>query len=183
MMYEMATGELPFTADSPVSVAMMQINDTAKAPCEINKNIPKGLEQIIGIAMEKKPEYRYQSAEDMLRQLRRLKENPNIVFRIPKHREDDEQKGILSLLAGGGPMFPVIAAVALAFIIVFSIGTVYVLGRVADAMSNVSETITVKEFVGNMYTNELADALENSDEYKVNVEYVYSDEYEPGLII
>ena len=172
MMYEMATGELPFTADSPVSVAMMQINDTAKAPCEINKNIPKGLEQIIGIAMEKKPEYRYQSAEDMLRQLRRLKENPNIVFRIPKHREDDEQKGILSLLAGGGPMFPVIAAVALAFIIVFSIGTVYVLGRVADAMSNVSETITVKEFVGNMYTNELADALENSDEYKVNVEYV-----------
>ena len=183
MMYEMATGELPFTADSPVSVAMMQINDTAKAPGEINKNIPKGLEQIIGIAMEKKPEYRYQSAEDMLRQLRRLKENPNIVFRIPKHREDDEQKGILSLLAGGGPMFPVIAAVALAFIIVFSIGTVYVLGRVADAMSNVSETITVKEFVGNMYTDELADALENSDEYKVNVEYVYSDEYEPGLII
>ena len=183
MMYEMATGELPFTADSPVSVAMMQINDTARAPGELNRSIPKGLEQIIGIAMEKKPEYRYQSAEDMLRQIRRLKENPNVVFRIPKHREDGESKGILSLLSGGGPMFPVIAAVALAFIIVFSVGTVYVLGRVADAMSNVSQTITVKEFVGNIYTDELANALDSSDEYKVSVEYVYSEEYEPGLII
>ena len=150
MMYEMATGELPFTADSPVSVAMMQINDTARAPGELN---------------------------------RRLKENPNVVFRIPKHREDGESKGILSLLSGGGPMFPVIAAVALAFIIVFSVGTVYVLGRVADAMSNVSQTITVKEFVGNIYTDELANALDASDEYKVSVEYVYSEEYEPGLII
>ena len=53
MMYEMATGELPFTADSPVSVAMMQINDTARAPGELNRSIPKGLEQIIGIAIEK----------------------------------------------------------------------------------------------------------------------------------
>ena len=41
MMYEMATGTLPFTADSPVSVAMMQINDTPKAPTEINPSIPQ----------------------------------------------------------------------------------------------------------------------------------------------
>ena len=51
MMYEMATGVLPFTAESPVSVAMMQINETAKPPMELNPNIPRGLEQIIGREM------------------------------------------------------------------------------------------------------------------------------------
>lgn len=183
MMYEMATGELPFTADSPVSVAMMQINDTAKAPGELNPGIPKGLEQIIGIAMEKKPAYRYQSAEDMLRQIQRLKENPNVVFRVPKHKDGDEQKGIMALLCGGGPMFPVIAAVALAFIIVFSVGTAFVLGRIVTAMTQTSETITVDDFVGHEFTDELSDWFESSDTYKLNVEYVYSEDYAPGLII
>ncbi len=183
MMYEMATGELPFTADSPVTVAMMQINDTAKAPSELNPNIPKGLEQIIGIAMEKKPAYRYQSADDMLRQLGRLRENPNIVFRVPKHRDDEEQKGIMALLCGGGPMFPVIAAVALAFIIVFSVGTVYVLGKMTAAMTQTSETITVDDFVGHEFTDELENWFDNSDTYKLNVEYIFSENYAPGLII
>ena len=183
MMYEMATGELPFTADSPVSVAMMQINDTAIAPTEINQDIPKGLEQIIGIAMEKDPQYRYQSAEDMLRQLRRLKENPGIIFKIPKKHEDGEPKSVLSLLSGGGSFFPIIAGVALAFFIVFAIGAAYVLGRVSDAMSQTVETIKVDGFEGRMYDSALEEALKNSDRYTVTVEYEYSDEYEAGIIM
>ncbi|MBQ2729136.1 MAG: protein kinase [Clostridia bacterium] len=183
MMYEMATGELPFTADSPVSVAMMQINDTAIAPTEINQDIPKGLEQIIGIAMEKDPQYRYQSAEDMLRQLRRLKENPGIIFKIPKKHEDGEPKSVLSLLSGGGSFFPIIAGVALAFFIVFAIGAAYVLGRVSDAMSQTVETIKVDGFEGRMYDSALEEALKNSDRYNVTVEYEYSDEYEAGIIM
>ncbi|MBQ4066227.1 MAG: protein kinase, partial [Clostridia bacterium] len=183
MMYEMATGELPFTAETPVSVAMMQINDTAKAPTEINQDIPKGLEQIIGIAMEKDPQYRYQSSEDMLRHLRRLKENPNIIFKIPKKREEGEPKSVLSLLTGGGPAFPLIAGVALAFFIIFAIGAAFVFNRVSDAMSQTVETIEVDEFQGRMYDAALAEALANSDKYTVTVEYEYSDEYEPGMII
>ena len=183
MMYEMATGELPFTADTPVSVAMMQINDTAKSPSEINQNIPKGLEQIIGIAMEKDPQYRYQSAEDMLRHLRRLKENPNIIFKIPKKKEEGEPKSILSLLTGGGPAFPIIAGVALAFFIVFAIGAAYVFNKVTDAMSQTVETIEVDTFEGMHYDDKLKEALDSSDKYSVTVEYQYSDEYEAGVIM
>ena len=55
MMYEMMTGTLPFTADSPVSVAMMQVNATPKVPREIKPEIPRGLEQIVLLAMESNP--------------------------------------------------------------------------------------------------------------------------------
>lgn len=182
MMYEMATGELPFTADSPVSVAMMQINDTAKPPCELNPNIPKGLEQIIGIAMEKNPEWRYQSAEDMLRQIRRLKENPNVVFRIPRHNEDD-QKSLLSLLSGGGPLFPIISAVALAFLIIFGFGTSYVMGRVMDAAADSGETISVGEFTGKKYDEKLSTWFKESEIYNATVNYIYSENYEQGIIV
>ena len=92
LMYEMTTGQLPFMADSPVSVAMMQINDEAPPAIEKNPEMPKGLSQIIGIAMEKNREDRYQSAEAMLRQIRCLKENPDIVFKIPKKKPSEEQK-------------------------------------------------------------------------------------------
>ncbi len=185
MMYEMATGELPFTAETPVSVAMMQINDTAKAPSELNPDIPKGLEQIIGIAMEKDPKYRYQSSEDMLRHIRRLKENPGVIFKIPKKHEEGEgePKSVLSLLTGGGPVFPMIAGVALAFFIVFAIGAAFVLGRANDAMTQTVETIKVDEFEGRTYDATLAAALENSDKYSVTIEYEYSDEYEAGVIM
>ena len=81
MMYEMATGSLPFTAETPVSVALMQVNDTPTPPREINPHIPLGLEQIILRAMEKSPDERYQSAEEMLGQLLKLRENPKIIFK------------------------------------------------------------------------------------------------------
>lgn len=183
MMYEMATGELPFTADSPVSVAMMQINETAKAPSEINRNMPRGLEQIIGIAMEKEPQYRYQSCEDMLRHLRRLKENPNIIFKMPKKHEDGEPKSVLSLLTGGGPLFPIIAGVSLAFLIIFAISASFVLSRANKAMTQTVETIEVDNFEGMKYDAELADALKNSDKYAAEIVYEYSGDYEEGVII
>lgn len=186
MMYEMATGVLPFTADSPVSVAMMQINDIAKPPAELNPNIPKGLEQIIGIAMEKDPALRYQSAEDMLRQIRRLKENPNVIFRIPKHRDGDGEEGKsgFALLFSGGPIFPVIAGVALSFFILLIISSAYILNRVVDATSkSTGTTIAVDNFVGSYYNSELEAWFASSDIYDLTVEYTYAEDYDPGQII
>ena len=186
MMYEMATGVLPFTADSPVSVAMMQINETAKLPTELNSNIPKGLEQIIGIAMEKDPALRYQSAEDMLRQIRRLKENPNVIFRIPKHRDGDGEEGKsgFALLFSGGPIFPVIAGVALSFFILLIISSAYILNRVVDATSkSTGTTIAVDNFVGSYYNSELEAWFASSDIYDLTVEYTYAEGYDPGQII
>lgn len=80
MLYEMLTGRLPFDADTPVSVAIKQIESQAVRPREINPNIPEGLEAITIRAMQKDPERRYQSAAEMLRDIDEFKKNPNISF-------------------------------------------------------------------------------------------------------
>lgn len=80
MLYEMVTGELPFTADSPVTIAMMQINDTPKNPCDINPEIPAGVCQIILKAMAKLPEKRFKDAHSMLKAVDYVIKHPEVVF-------------------------------------------------------------------------------------------------------
>lgn len=84
MLYEMVTGKLPFTADTPLSVALKQIKETPVPPSQINPKIPLGLEQIINCAMQKNPADRYQSASQMLRHIRQFENDPTIVFVMRK---------------------------------------------------------------------------------------------------
>lgn len=80
MLYEMVTGKMPFVAETPVAVILKHINTQPVPPTKLNPKIPLGLEQIILCAMEKNPDRRYQSASQMLRHLRRLKQDPTVVF-------------------------------------------------------------------------------------------------------
>lgn len=80
MLFEMLTGQLPFQGESPVSVALKQIQDVPKKPRDINPKIPEGLEYITLRAMQKDPANRYQSASEMLRDLDAFKRNPEIKF-------------------------------------------------------------------------------------------------------
>ena len=66
VMYEMATGKLPFDADSPVSVALKHIQEVPIEPKQINPNVSQALNQIIMKAMEKSTANRYQTATEML---------------------------------------------------------------------------------------------------------------------
>ena len=65
MMYEMLTGQVPFNADQPMTIAMKHAHDELLAPSEINPDIPAGLEGIIFRAMEKVPRNRFATAEEM----------------------------------------------------------------------------------------------------------------------
>ncbi len=80
MLYEMLTGRLPFTADSAVSVALMQLQSTPAMPRVINPDIPVGLEQITMKAMQKNPKDRYQSAVELLTDIERFRLNPAVTF-------------------------------------------------------------------------------------------------------
>ncbi|MCQ2471405.1 MAG: Stk1 family PASTA domain-containing Ser/Thr kinase [Clostridia bacterium] len=80
MFYEMLTGKLPFTADSTVSVAIMQLQNDPEPPTKINPSIPVGLEQIIMHAMKKNINERYQSAAEMILDLEEFKRNPSVQF-------------------------------------------------------------------------------------------------------
>lgn len=80
IFYEMLTGRLPFDADSPVSVAIKQIELDAPLPTAINREIPQGLEDIILRAMQKDPSYRYQNVEQMIEDIENFKRDPSIHF-------------------------------------------------------------------------------------------------------
>lgn len=67
VLYEAATGQLPFDGPDVVSVAMKQVSETPVPPRQINPNIDMKFEQIIMRALEKDPLKRYATANEMKR--------------------------------------------------------------------------------------------------------------------
>lgn len=65
VMYEAATGKLPFDGPDAISVAMMQVNDQPLPPHEINPDIDPGFESIIMKALSKDANQRFSTAADM----------------------------------------------------------------------------------------------------------------------
>jgi Serine/threonine protein kinase len=212
LMYEMATGVLPFNAENPVSVALMQVNDKPRRPRELNPDIPVGLEQIILGAMEKSPEHRFQSAGQLLRHIEQLKSNPHFVF---KTRRDESQ----ALVPGGGTelygdaraatgqisitsgknsgknkrpgkkrseshsMLPIITGVTAAFLIVIGISGVYLLDTFLKSEEQSSPYIvTVPSLEGNLIDGAEVKALDDKI-FKVEITNEYSDDYISGTII
>lgn len=80
MLYEMLSGRLPFDDDSPVSVALKQIQLEAPLLENINPDIPRGLADITARAMQKNPAERYQSAAQFLMDIERFQKNPSAQF-------------------------------------------------------------------------------------------------------
>jgi WD40 repeat protein/tRNA A-37 threonylcarbamoyl transferase component Bud32 len=66
MLYELATGIPPFSADSPVSVILKHLDEPLPPPRSINQDLPDPIEQIIQKALEKDPAVRFQSAPELL---------------------------------------------------------------------------------------------------------------------
>jgi len=185
VLYEMATGRLPFTADTPVSVALMQVNDVAVPPRQINPQIPVGLEQIILRAMEKDQDARYQSAEDMLAHFQKLKENPHVVFRENARAVKKSDAVRKKKKHGSRSMFPIIMGVTVAFLCVAAVCGYYILDKLfINSAANEYQDMPVRDFVGMNYTDELKNFFDDSSiYYLLNVEYRYSDTIEEGKII
>jgi serine/threonine-protein kinase len=74
VMFEMATGRVPFDGESPVNVALKHVKDPMPAPSAFKPDISPALESIIRHAMEKDPALRYASADEMLADLDRARE-------------------------------------------------------------------------------------------------------------
>lgn len=74
VLYELLCGQAPFTGESPVAVAYQHVAEFAEPPSGINPDVPADLEAVVERAMEKDPNARYQTAEelraDLLRYLR-----------------------------------------------------------------------------------------------------------------
>ena len=186
MLYEMLTGEMPFDGDTPVNVAIKQIQAAATRPRSINRSIPVGLEQIVMRAMMKTPDKRYASAIDMVVDLKKVLTDDSVVFDYDLEEElptgevtasDDKPKekfwtknNIIALCSGIAAGLVVIATVVILF---FAGGS----GNVKPSES--AAVIEVPNFVGKAYTELDGDA---SIELVLTAQEEYNADYDKGYV-
>jgi beta-lactam-binding protein with PASTA domain/predicted Ser/Thr protein kinase len=84
VLYELLTGKVPFTGDSPVEIAMKHISAPPEPPSRLRADVPAELDKIVLRALAKSPQQRYKSAEEMDRDLARVAQGATV------SRETDE---------------------------------------------------------------------------------------------
>ncbi|HLY94898.1 MAG TPA: Stk1 family PASTA domain-containing Ser/Thr kinase [Gaiellaceae bacterium] len=72
VLYELLTGDVPFSGDTPVEIAMKHLSQTPEPPSALRSEVPHDLDLVVMRALAKDPEDRYQSAEEMEADLARV---------------------------------------------------------------------------------------------------------------
>ncbi|MBN1967040.1 MAG: serine/threonine protein kinase, partial [Anaerolineae bacterium] len=72
MLFEMLTGQPPYDAETPMAVILRHINEPIPSAHAVNPDLPAEIDDVIGRAMAKEPEGRYQTATEMVRDLARV---------------------------------------------------------------------------------------------------------------
>ena len=93
VLYELLTGQVPFDAESPVTVALMQVNEPPPPPRELNPAIPPAIEAVVLRAMEKDPDRRFQSADEFIAALETRQEILPPPPPVEEILEEDDRRG------------------------------------------------------------------------------------------
>ena len=75
VLYEMATGQRPFTGDSAVSVLSSILKDTPRSISDLNPGMPRELARVVDRCLTKDREHRYQNAKDLRNTLEELRQD------------------------------------------------------------------------------------------------------------
>jgi eukaryotic-like serine/threonine-protein kinase len=78
VLYQMLTGKLPYTGESPVTVALKHIGDPVPAIDRQETGVSPALAAIVNRLLQKQPEHRFQSASDLATALREARERPSV---------------------------------------------------------------------------------------------------------
>ena len=107
VMYEAATGQVPFQGDDAISVALKQVNEQPKPPSQLNPAVDPSLEAIILKCMQKNPADRFQTANELYRTLRdylsgRMQAVNTATAMIPAQPTNKIERGAGMVPATGG---------------------------------------------------------------------------------
>jgi serine/threonine-protein kinase len=83
-LYEMVTGQVPFTGATPVAIAYRQIQEDPTPLRALNSAVPASLERVCMKAMAKRPEDRYQTAVELQRDLERVRAGEPVTAAMPR---------------------------------------------------------------------------------------------------
>jgi eukaryotic-like serine/threonine-protein kinase len=96
VLYELLTGQVPFTGDTPLEIAMKHLSEPPKPPSELRPDVPHDLDLVVLRALAKDPSDRYASAEEMDADLGR------VLNGLPVG--DETAAAATAVLAGAGAM-------------------------------------------------------------------------------
>jgi len=94
VLYEMLTGKVPFTGDTPVEIAMKHLSQVPEPPSALRPEVPHDLDAVVMRALAKDPDQRYASAEEMDADLARVARGVSV------SRETEE--AMTQVLSGAG---------------------------------------------------------------------------------
>jgi beta-lactam-binding protein with PASTA domain/predicted Ser/Thr protein kinase len=103
VLYELLTGDVPFSGDTPVEIAMKHLSQTPEPPSVKRPDVPHDLDMVVMRALAKDPEDRYQSAEEMEADLARVARGAGV------SPETEESATQIMRAPSGGPMAPTAA--------------------------------------------------------------------------
>jgi len=94
VLYEMLTGKVPFTGETPVEIAMKHLSQVPEPPSSLRKDVPHDLDAVVMRALAKDPEQRYSSAEEMDADLARVARGVSV--------SRETENAMTQVLAGAG---------------------------------------------------------------------------------
>jgi beta-lactam-binding protein with PASTA domain/predicted Ser/Thr protein kinase len=100
VLYEMLTGELPFTGDGAVDIAMKQVSDAPPSLRARNRLVSPALEQVVMRALAKDPALRHPSARAMADELRRVSQGG------PVSSDTHQATAVIAAYAGAAEAAP-----------------------------------------------------------------------------
>ena len=195
VFYEMLTGDVPFKADQAVQIALQHMREPMPSVRKANPNVPQSVENIIIRATAKNPRLRYQSCDEMLKDLEKcmLPEHQNDkplslndpIDKTPTKQEKEDIKvgatrsTSLSRVANKRTKIYVTA-----ILVLFAIFAVIVGLFLAGILPPKSRNVTVPN-VSNMDIAQATSALENEDlEVDTdNITYQLSKDSIEGVVI
>ena len=204
VLYEMLTGKVPFEADTPVSVALKQVQEEPTEPIKLNPDIPQGVNDIIMKAMEKEPSLRYQSAKEMNKDLKQVLTNPSASVgdkgkiedlptqNIPVIKDDDDDDEYEEIELSGFRLFLyehkvvkvlliILALIVLFFTIMFA--TIKIIGASKPKEAQMVNVVYTSDGTTRMTKDAAQKLLENAGFTNVTFEEEYSDDIEAGYVI
>ena len=195
VFYEMLTGDVPFKADQAVQIALQHMREPMPSVRKANPNVPQSVENIIIRATAKNPRLRYQSCDEMLKDLEKcmLPEHQNDkplslndpIDKTPtKQEKEDTKVGMtrstsLSRVANKRTKIYITA-----ILVLFAMFAVIAGLFLAGILPPKSRNVTVPN-VSNMDIAQATSALENEDLEvdKDNITYQLSKDSIEGVVI
>ena len=195
VFYEMLTGDVPFKADQAVQIALQHMREPMPSVRKANPNVPQSVENIIIRATAKNPRLRYQSCDEMLKDLEKcmLPEHQNDkplslndpIDKTPtKQEKEDTKVGVTRSTSLSRVANKRIKIYVTAILVLFAMFALIASLFLAGILPPKSKNVTVPN-VSNMDIAQATSALENEDlEVDTdNITYQLSKDSIEGVVI